>query len=95
MRVYVSSLIPEIRAEALYASDCVRLDDRSDRLRLNLFEKISSKTDNKLYSLIPNTRLNDHGRQLRNSEVCQFLNVIRTVLGAAFFPALTQYSNNI
>ena len=39
MRVYVSSLIPEIRAEALYASDCVRLDDRSDRLRLNLISK--------------------------------------------------------
>ena len=56
MRVYVSSLIPEIRAEALYASDCVRLDDRSDRLRLNLFQKISSKTDNKLYSLIHQTQ---------------------------------------
>ena len=43
--------------EALYASDCVKLDDRRDCLCFNLFSKIMSKTNNKLNSLIPNTRL--------------------------------------
>jgi hypothetical protein len=70
--------------EALPAADCVRLDDNRQRLCLNLFQKINSNGDNKLNPLIPNSRLSEHGRPLRNSDSFQFLNVVRTDLSAVF-----------
>jgi hypothetical protein len=58
--------------KAMHAADCVRLDDNRQRLCLNLFQNINSNGDNKLNPLIPNSRLSEHGRPLRNFVLAQF-----------------------
>jgi hypothetical protein len=77
--------------EALSAADCVRLDDN----RQHLFQKINSNGDNKLNPLIPNSRLSEHGRPLRNSDSFSIFKCSTDRFKRSFFPALTQYSNNI
>ena len=81
--------------EALSAADCVWLDDNRHRLCLNLFQKINSNGDNKLNPLIPNSRLSEHGRPLRNSNSFSIFKCSTDRFKRSFFQALTQYSNNI
>lgn len=81
--------------EALSVANCVRLDDNRQRLCLNLFQKINSDCDNKLNLLIPNSRFSEHGRSLRNCNSLSILNCNTDRFKRSFFPALTQYFNNI
>ena len=81
--------------EALSAADCVRLDDNRQRLCLNPLQKINSNGDNKLNPLIPNSRLSEHGRPLRNSDSLSIFKCRTDRFKRSFFPALTQYFNNI